>query len=111
MFAVPFCFARHGLLSKSVSEDDITALYIAAVKRSVDPFQAAQLDAAIAHNRAGFALNRASFGNALNAYYDPSHGITREILHVVFFVPRSAPTDVIEDDIRARVNTIHAMWP
>ena len=91
-----------------MSEDDITALYIEAVKQSLGPSQAAQLDAAI---RAGFALNRASFGNALNAYYDPSHGITREILHVVFFVPRSAPTDVIEDDIRARVNTIHAMWP
>ena len=52
---VPFCFARHGLLSNSVSNDDIAALYIAAVKRSLGPFQAATLDAAIARNRAGFA--------------------------------------------------------
>ena len=59
-FAVPFCFARHGLLSKSVSDDDITALYIAAVKRSLGPCHNAALDAATASNRAEFALNRAS---------------------------------------------------
>ena len=38
-----------------MSNDDIAALYIAAVKRSLGPFQAATLDAAIARNRAGFA--------------------------------------------------------
>ena len=54
-FAVPFCFARHGLLLKSVSEDDITVLYIAALKLSLGPFQASTLDAAIASNRVGFA--------------------------------------------------------
>ena len=53
--ALPFCFARHGLLLKSVSQDDITALYIAAVKRCLGPLQAATLEAAIASNRAGFA--------------------------------------------------------
>ena len=79
-FAVPFCLARHGLLLKSVSEDDITALCIAAVKRSLGPFHAATLDAAIARNRAGFALNRASFGSALNTYNATSSGIAREIL-------------------------------
>ena len=61
----------------SVSEDDITALYIAAVKRSLGPFQAAQLDAALARNRAGFALNRASFGSAMNMYYAAFCGIAR----------------------------------
>ena len=45
---MPFYFARHGLLSKSVSEDDITALCIEAVNRSLGPFHAATLDAAIA---------------------------------------------------------------
>ena len=55
-FAVPFCFARHGLLSKSVCKDDNTALYIAVFKRSLGPFQAATLDAALARNRAGFAV-------------------------------------------------------
>ena len=34
--------------SKSVSEDDITALCIEAVNRSLGPFHAATLDAAIA---------------------------------------------------------------
>ena len=29
---IAICFARHRLLSKSVSEDDITALYFAPVK-------------------------------------------------------------------------------
>ena len=92
-----------------MSKDDITSLYIAAVKRSLGPFQAAQLDAAIARNRAGFALNRASFGSALNTYYAASRGIAREILHVIFLVPRGSPSDVIKEDIRARVDTIHAM--
>ena len=55
-FAVPFCFARHGLLSKSVCKDDNTAFYIAVFKRSLGPFQAATLDAALARNRAGFAV-------------------------------------------------------
>ena len=36
------------MLLKSVSEDDSCALYIAAVKRSLGPFQAATLEAAIA---------------------------------------------------------------
>ena len=52
---VSFCFARHRLLSKSMSEDDITALYITSVKQSLGPFQAATLDAAIDSNRTGFA--------------------------------------------------------
>ena len=89
-------------------EDDITAVYIEAVKRSFGPFHAATLDTAIASNR-GFALNRASFGRALNTYYTASCGIAREILHITFFVPRGAPPNVIKDDIRARVDTIHAM--
>ena len=39
-----------------MSEGDITALYIAAIKLSLGPFQASTLDAAaIASNRAGFA--------------------------------------------------------
>ena len=92
-----------------MGEDEITALYIAAVKRSVGPSQALQLDAAIARNPAGFTLNRASFGSALNTYYSTSRSIARDILHVVFFVTRGAPTDVIKEDVRARVDTIHAM--
>ena len=80
-----------------------------AVKRSLGPSQAEQLDAAIASNTAGFAPNKASFGSALNTYYTPSRCIAREILHVVFFVARGAPTDVIKEDILARVDTIHAM--
>ena len=78
--------------SKTVGEDEITALYIAAVKRSVGPSQALQLDAAIALNPAGFALNKASFGSALNTYCSTSRSITRDILHVVFFVTRVAAT-------------------
>ena len=94
-----------------MGEDEITALYIAAraVKRSVGPSQAFQLNAAIACNPAGFALNTASFGSALNTYYATSHSIAREILRVIFFVTRGAPTDVIKEDVRARVDTIHAM--
>ena len=109
-FAVPFCFTWHGLLSKSVSkdEDDITALYI-VVKQSLGPCHNAALDAAIASNRAGFTLNRASYGSALNMYYAASSGIAREVLHVIFFVLRGAPSHVIKEDSRARVDTIHAV--
>ena len=64
-----------------MSEDDITALHIVAAKQSLGPFHAATLDAAIASNRAGFALNRASFGSALDTYYAASRGIARGILH------------------------------
>ena len=73
-------------------------------------FQAVQLDTAIASNRAGLALNRASFASALNTYYAASRSIAREILHVIFFVCRGAPSDVIKEDIQARVYTIHAMF-
>ena len=90
--AVPHCFARNGLPSKIVGEDEITALYIAAVK------QALQLDAAMPSNPAEFALNKASFGSALNTYYSTSRSIARDILHVVFFVTRGAPTDEYDDD-------------
>ena len=55
VWVLTFCFARHGLLSKRLGEDDITA----AVKRSLDPFQAATLDDAMASNRAGFAAHGA----------------------------------------------------
>ena len=93
---MPFCVARHGLLSKSASKVDITALYIATVKRSLGPFYAATLDAAIACNRARFALNGASFGSDLNTYYAASRCIAREILHVISSVPRGAQSDVIK---------------
>ena len=53
--------------------------------------------------------NRASFGSALNMYYTTSRGIAREILHVVLFVARGAPTDVIKEDSLARFDTIHTM--
>ena len=43
----------------------ILLLCIEAVKRSLGPFHAATLDSAIASNRTGFALNRASFGLVL----------------------------------------------
>ena len=94
-----------------MSEDDITALYIAVVKRSLGAFHAATHDAAVARNRAEFALNRASFGSTLSMYYAASLGIAREILHVIFFVPvpRGALSDVIQEDIRERVDIIHAM--
>ena len=84
-------------------------MYIAAVKRSVGQIKAAQLDAAIAKNPGGFALNRNSFGSALSTYYGTSRGIAREILHLVFFVPRGAPRDVIKEDVRERIDTIHEM--
>ena len=42
-------------------------------------------------------------------YYAASRGIAREILHVIFLVPRGSPSDVIKEDIRARVDTIHTM--
>ena len=45
----------------------------------------------------------------MNTYYAASRSIAREILHVIFFVSRGAPSDVIDEDIRARVDTIHAM--
>ena len=95
--------------SKSVVDDDITALYIAAIKRSIGPSQAKLLPAAIANNKAGFALNRASFGSALNTYYATSRCIAREILHVIFFETRGAPSNIIKEDVRARVDTIHEM--
>ena len=63
----------------------------------------------IAQNRAGFALNRASSASALNTYCAASHGIAWDILHVIFFVPMGAPSDVIKEDIQARVDTIHKM--
>ena len=39
-----------------------------------------------------------------------SHGVNSScyFLHVIFFVTRGAPTDV-KEDVRARVDTIHAM--
>ena len=45
----------------------------------------------------------------MNTYYAASSGMAREILHVIFFVSRGAPTDVVKDNIRACLNTIHAM--
>ena len=38
-----------------------------------------------------------------------SHGTRREILHVAFFVPRGAPSDVIKKGIRACLETIHTL--
>ena len=51
----------------------------------------------------------ASFGSALNTYYAVSRCITRRILRVVFFVTRGALTNIIKDNIRALVDTIHKM--
>ena len=71
---------------------------------------AAQLDAAIARNSARFALNRA--GLLLKCFEHVLCCIPRhsgEILHVIFFVPRGSPSDVIKEDIRVRVDTIYTM--
>jgi hypothetical protein len=92
-----------------VTDEDITALYIAAIKRSLGPSQTRLLAAAIEDNKAGFALNRASFGSAMNTYYGTLRSIARDILHAIFFQARGAPSDVIKEEVRARVDTIHEM--
>ena len=94
--------------SKTVGEDEITALYIAAVKRSVGPSEALQLDAAIALNPAGFALNKAlleCFKYVL--FYIPKH--YKGYSSCCFFCDQGCCNRVIREDVRARVDTIHAM--
>jgi hypothetical protein len=107
-YAIPYCVARFGC-NKSLDDEKVTAVFIAGVKASLEPSIGQQLETLIAENKAGFAIARSAFGSALATYQSSARGIARDILQVVFFVDRGAPRDVIKEDIRARIDTIHEL--
>ena len=69
-------------ITKGVDEAEITAVYIAGVKASLEPSAAATLSARISQNRAGFAVNRTAFGSPLAQYHASARNIAcRSLRH------------------------------
>jgi hypothetical protein len=58
----------------------------------MEPGSAAQTTMLTAQNKAGFAVVWNAFGSAFSTYQVAERGIKRDILQVVFLVPRSAPS-------------------
>jgi hypothetical protein len=106
-YPVPYCFARFGVLSKEISETKITAMYIEAVKASLDPSTGTQLNQLISQKKTGFAVIRNPFGVAFSNYQYTARTFAREFMHITFFVSRDAPRDLIKEDILKRMDTIH----
>ena len=92
-----------------MSEDDVTALYCCCQAISWSIHNAA-LDATTADNIAGFALNRASYGSALNTYPAASQLSIRKGDSSCYFLRAQGVLHPMSSrKIFEHINTIHVM--
>ena len=82
----------------------VNSLYVSAVKTFI---REEKLAAAIQENPAGFGVIRAAFVSALETYAGQARVLARDILDILFFVPRGANNGDIPPDIQSRVDTLH----
>jgi len=84
-------------------------MYIEGVRASLATGPAANLPTLIDENKAGFALIRTAFASAFVTYQTQARSIARDILQLVFFVRRGSPRDIIKQEVRERIDTIHEL--
>lgn len=110
VYAVPFAFAQFGFnVTSKDNAVELSSLYYRCVRKSLPPTQWASLFAEASQNPQGFALNRTAFGSALETYFSNFRNSARDVLHLLFCVPRGSPSHIIPDSIAARVDDVHRM--